>query len=76
MNVTVSNSAPGGGTSGAQTFTVNNAVPTVTILSPSSATAPSKHENGLYYMKDCFSTQGLVSLRVHWRVEVECPEVK
>ena len=38
MNVTVTNPA-GGGTSNAQTFTINNPAPTVTSLSPISATA-------------------------------------
>jgi len=38
-NVTVVNPAPGGGTSQAATFTTNNAVPSVTSLSPPSATA-------------------------------------
>ena len=39
FNVTVTNPAPGGGTSGASPFTVNNPVPTITSLSPSSALA-------------------------------------
>ena len=38
VNVTVTNPG-GGGTSNAQTFTINNPAPTVTSLSPSSATA-------------------------------------
>jgi hypothetical protein len=38
LNVTVTNPA-GGGTSNAQTFTINNPAPTVTSLSPMSATA-------------------------------------
>ena len=38
VNVTVTNPA-GGGTSNAQTFTINNPVPTATSLSPTSATA-------------------------------------
>ena len=38
-NVTVTNPAPGGGTSLAQQFTVNNAVPTATSLVPSSTAA-------------------------------------
>ena len=38
MNVTVTNPA-GGGTSNAQTFTINNPAPTATSLSPTSATA-------------------------------------
>jgi hypothetical protein len=38
VNVTVTNPA-GGGTSNAQTFTINNPAPTVTSLSPTSATA-------------------------------------
>jgi hypothetical protein len=37
--VTVVNPAPGGGTSNAQTFTINNPVPTTTSLSPSTAVA-------------------------------------
>src|SRR5512143_1125197 len=37
--VTVYNPAPGGGTSNAQTFTINNPLPTTTSLSPSSAVA-------------------------------------
>jgi len=37
--VTVFTPAPGGGTSNAQTFTVNNLVPTTTSLTPASATA-------------------------------------
>jgi hypothetical protein len=37
--VTVVNSTPGGGTSNAVNFTVNNPVPTITTLSPTSATA-------------------------------------
>jgi alpha-D-ribose 1-methylphosphonate 5-triphosphate synthase subunit PhnH len=37
--VTVTNPAPGGGTSNSLTFTVNNPRPTITSLSPSSATA-------------------------------------
>lgn len=36
FNITVFNPAPGGGTSNAQTFTVNNPVPTTTSISPSS----------------------------------------
>ena len=39
FNITVTNSAPGGGTSNAQTFTVNNLVPTTTNISPSTKTA-------------------------------------
>ncbi|HKV63046.1 MAG TPA: IPT/TIG domain-containing protein [Candidatus Acidoferrum sp.] len=39
VNVTVTNPAPGGGTSGVQTFTINNPVPTITSLSPTGATA-------------------------------------
>ncbi len=38
-NVTVSNPAPGGGTSANSTFTINNPRPTITSLSPSSSTA-------------------------------------
>ncbi len=34
ISVTVTNAAPGGGTSGLQTFTVNNPAPTMTQLSP------------------------------------------
>ncbi len=37
--VRVFNSGPGGGTSGATTFTINNPTPTITAISPSSATA-------------------------------------
>ncbi|MGB7958176.1 MAG: type II secretion system protein, partial [Minisyncoccia bacterium] len=37
--VTVLNSAPGGGASGAQTFTVNNPTPTLTSINPSSTSA-------------------------------------
>jgi C1A family cysteine protease len=37
--VTVFNPAPGGGTSGASTFTTNNPVPVITSLSPASATS-------------------------------------
>ena len=37
LNVTVTNLAPGGGTSGISTFTVNNPVPAITSLSPTSA---------------------------------------
>ncbi len=36
FNITVVNPAPGGGTSNAEVFTVNNPVPTLTSLSPSS----------------------------------------
>jgi hypothetical protein len=39
VNVTVTNPAPGGGTSAAATFTINNPSPTITTLSPTSATA-------------------------------------
>jgi redox-regulated HSP33 family molecular chaperone len=39
--VTVTNSAPGGGTSGSLTFTVNNPAPTITTLAPTGATAGS-----------------------------------
>jgi hypothetical protein len=39
VNVTVTNPAPGGGTTSAQSFTINNPAPTVTTLSPTSATA-------------------------------------
>ena len=39
VNVTVTNPAPGGGTSAAQLFTINNPLPTTTSLSPASATA-------------------------------------
>jgi len=38
-NVTVTNPTPGGGTSLAQQFTVNNSVPTITSLAPSSTAA-------------------------------------
>ena len=38
-SVTVFNPTPGGGTSNAQTFTINNPVPTTTSLSPTSKTA-------------------------------------
>ena len=37
FNVTVTNPAPGGGTSANSPFTVNNPVPTITSLSPASA---------------------------------------
>jgi len=37
--VTVANPAPGGGTSNASAFTVNNPTPAITTLSPASATA-------------------------------------
>jgi photosystem II stability/assembly factor-like uncharacterized protein len=37
-NVSVTNPAPGGGTSGNVSFAINNAVPTVTTISPSSKT--------------------------------------
>lgn len=39
VNVTVFNPAPGGGTSSAQTFTITNPAPTLTSISPTSATA-------------------------------------
>ncbi|HMY75311.1 MAG TPA: IPT/TIG domain-containing protein, partial [Blastocatellia bacterium] len=38
-NVTVTTPAPGGGTSAAATFAINNPLPTLTSLSPNSATA-------------------------------------
>src|SRR5882757_10052653 len=38
-SVTVVNPAPGGGTSNAQTFTINNPVPTITSLNPTCAAA-------------------------------------
>lgn len=38
-SVTVFNPAPGGGTSGGQTFTINNPVPTTTSISPNPVTA-------------------------------------
>ncbi|MGH7496679.1 MAG: IPT/TIG domain-containing protein [bacterium] len=38
FNITVFNPPPGGGTSNAQTFTVNNPIPTTTNLSPSNKT--------------------------------------
>jgi photosystem II stability/assembly factor-like uncharacterized protein len=38
FKVTVVNAAPGGGTSASKTFTVNNPVPTLTSISPNSAT--------------------------------------
>ncbi|MDR3590660.1 MAG: CHAP domain-containing protein [Negativicutes bacterium] len=41
VNITVSNPAPAGGTSGAQTFTVNYRLPTLTSISPTSALADS-----------------------------------
>ncbi|HXY23731.1 MAG TPA: IPT/TIG domain-containing protein [Candidatus Acidoferrum sp.] len=39
INVTVTNPAPGGGTSTAQTFTVNNVAPTLSSINPTSTTA-------------------------------------
>jgi hypothetical protein len=39
VNVTVFNPTPGGGTSSEATFTINNPVPTLTSISPNSATA-------------------------------------
>jgi hypothetical protein len=42
LSLVVSNPAPGGGTSGALTFTVTNPGPTVTSVSPSSTTAPAQ----------------------------------
>jgi hypothetical protein len=39
VNVTVTNPAPGGGTSAAAVFTINNPVPAITSLVPNSATA-------------------------------------
>jgi hypothetical protein len=39
FQVTVVNPAPGGGTSTSTTFTVNNALPTISTISPTSATA-------------------------------------
>jgi hypothetical protein len=41
VNVTVTNPAPGGGTSNAAPFTIDNTPPTLSSLSPSSATAGS-----------------------------------
>jgi len=41
LNVIVTNPAPGGGTSNSATFTINNAVPTLSSLSPSSVFAGS-----------------------------------
>jgi hypothetical protein len=38
-SVTVTNPSPGGGASGAQTFTINNPAPAITSLSPTGATA-------------------------------------
>ncbi len=38
-SITVVNPAPGGGTSNAQTFTINNPVPTTSTISPTSTTA-------------------------------------
>jgi hypothetical protein len=37
-NITVTNPSPGGGTSGVLTFPINNPVPTITSISPTSAT--------------------------------------
>jgi uncharacterized repeat protein (TIGR01451 family) len=39
INVTVTNPAPGGGTSAPQTFTVNNPTPAITLISPLTAVA-------------------------------------
>ncbi|MBI3572381.1 hypothetical protein HY091_02515 [Candidatus Kaiserbacteria bacterium] len=41
FNVTVTNPSPGGGTSGSQTFTVNNPAPTTSSISPTSKVAGS-----------------------------------
>ena len=53
VNITVSNPTPGGGTSEAQTFTVNYRVPTLTSISPTSALANSNSltltVNGTYF---------------------------
>jgi hypothetical protein len=38
-NITIFNPAPGGGASGTQTFTINNPVPTLSSVSPNSASA-------------------------------------
>src|SRR5271157_3761520 len=43
VNITVFNPAPAGGTTGAQTFTVNYRVPTLTSISPGSALADSNN---------------------------------
>jgi hypothetical protein len=39
LNVTVTNPAPGGGTTAAQTFTINNPIPTLASINPTSAIA-------------------------------------
>jgi hypothetical protein len=53
VNITVSNPTPGGGTSGAQTFTVNYRVPTLKSISPTSAFTNSNNltltVNGTYF---------------------------
>jgi len=63
-SVTVFNPTPGGGTSGAQTFTINaasNPVPTLTSISPSSATA-----GGSAFTLTVTGTNFITSSKVRW----------
>lgn len=64
INVTVTNPAPGGGVSSAQTFTVNqaqNPVPTITTLNPASAT-----EGGAAFTLTINGTNFINSSTVWW----------
>jgi len=60
-SVTVLNPTPGGGTSNAQTFTVLNPVPTITSLSPASATV-----GGLDFTLTVTGTNFVPSSVVRW----------
>src|SRR5439155_6735758 len=59
--VTVFNPTPGGGTSSAQTFTINNLVPTLSSISPSSAVA-----GGAGFTLTATGTNFIASSVVRW----------
>ncbi len=59
--VTVFNPAPGGGTSSGLTFTINNPVPTLTLISPNSATA-----GGAGFTITCTGTNFNAQSKVRW----------
>ncbi len=60
-SVTVVNAAPGGGTSNAMTFTINNPVPAITSISPSSATA-----GGPAFTLTVTGSNFVSGSKVHW----------
>jgi photosystem II stability/assembly factor-like uncharacterized protein len=64
FKITVTNPAPGGGTSAASTFVVNNPVPTLTSISPVSA-----EHGGASFTLTATGTNYLSTSAIHWNAK-------